>query len=69
MKTYIVVTLNGNDEWIEYEGSNIKVAQKIARIELERNERAKQRYTVEIREMTDDYYPGSDNYNYNLIDY
>ena len=69
MKTYMVVTSNGQDEWIEYEGCNLRVAQRIARIELDRNKKAKQRYTVEIRELTVDYYPGSDNYNYNLIDY
>ena len=69
MKTYIVVTSDGRDEWVEYEGTNIKAAKRIARIEYDRNEKAKQNYAVELREMTDDYEPGSDNYNYNLIGY
>ena len=69
MKTYIVVTSDGRDEWIEYEGSSIKAAKRIARIEYDRNEKAKQNYAVELREMADDYEPESDAYNYDLIDY
>ena len=67
MTTYIVVTSDGKDEWIEHESTDMEEAKRIARIESERNEKAKQKYTVEVREMT--YVPGCDLYDCNLIDY
>ena len=69
MTTYIVITSDGRDEWIEYEGNNIKMAKRIARIEYDRNKKSKQNYTVELRKMANDYESESDAYNYDLVEF
>ena len=55
MKTYIVITSNGMNEWVEYKGTDLEEAKRIARVEFKRNEKSKQNYTVELREMVNEY--------------
>lgn len=67
MTTYIVVTSDGKDEWIEYESTAVGEAKRVARLEFKRNEKAKQKYTVEVRKMT--YVPGCDLMDCDVIEF
>lgn len=62
MATYIVINLDGGDEWISYEGTDLEKAKRIARLDFYRIEKSKQKYTVELRKMVDEY-------DYDLVDF